>query len=118
VHGGVYAELPASSAEHPEEHPEITKLRVQQEVDKVRRQYEKEIERERRKQMSSDIEILAEKISTAKQFELDTLHMVQKLKEAGTLDPDEESMLKELIKDKVMEEFHVDRRGERSRSFS
>jgi isopentenyldiphosphate isomerase len=103
----------------PVEHPDIVQLRHQQEIERIRRQYQEELERERRqaraKQMSSDIEILAEKISTTKQFELDALAMVKKLKDAGTLEPDEEAILKELIKDKVMEEFHVDRRGGRTR---
>ena len=63
----------------------------------------------------SDLEILADKISLTEQFELDALAMVKKLKDAGTLDAYEEQTLLEIIKDKVLEEFHVDRRGGRSR---
>jgi hypothetical protein len=103
----------------PTEHPELVQLRRQLEMEKLKRQFQEEMDHERKrgraKQMSSDIEILAEKISTTKQFELDALRMVQKLKDASTLDPEEEALLREMIKDKVMEEFHVDRRGGRSR---
>jgi hypothetical protein len=103
----------------PVETPEILQLRHQQEIERVRRQYQEELEREQRraraKQMSSNLEILAEKIKTTKQFELDALTMVRKLKEAGTLDDYEEKVLLEMIRDKVLEEFHVDRRGGRSR---
>jgi hypothetical protein len=101
------------------EHPEIAQLRQQQEVERVKRQFQEELEREKRraraKQMSSDLEILADKISLTKQFELDALTMVKKLKDAGTLDAYEERVLLEMIRDKVLEEFHVDRRGGRQR---
>lgn len=111
----VYAPTPA-------DHPEILQLRHQQEIERVRRQYQEEVAREERrtraKQMSSDLEILADKISTTKQFELEALAMVKKLKDAGTLDDSEERVLHELIKDKVLEEFHVDRRGGRQRPFA
>jgi hypothetical protein len=65
------------------EHPEIAQLRQQQEVERVKRQFQEELEREKRrargKQLSSsDLEILADKISLTKQFELDALAMVKK----------------------------------------
>jgi ribosomal protein S27AE len=114
--------LPVGHNPAPPEHPEIAQLRQQQEVERVKRQFQEEVKREERraraKQMSSDLEILADKISTTKQFELEALTMVTNLKVAGTLDAYEERVLLEMIKDKVLEEFHVDRRGGRQRYHS
>lgn len=104
-------ELPALPPSVLEVDPEIVQIQRQYEIEKLKR-------KERSRQMSSDIEMLAEKISTTKQFELDALRMVEKLKHSGSLTAEEEAQLKELIKDKVMEEFHVDRRGGRSRRYS
>jgi len=86
-------------------------IQHQYEVDKFKRSL-------RGKELSSDLEDLAHKIKNAKQFEQEAIRMVEGLKADGNLDPEEERILRELIKDKVMEEFHVDRRGGRSRSFS
>jgi hypothetical protein len=114
--------LPVGHNLAPPEHPEIAQLRQQQEVERVKRQYQEEVASEQRraraKQMSSDLEILAEKISTTKQFELEALTLVTNLKVAGKLDAYEEQALFEIIKDKVLEEFHVDRRGGRQRYHS
>jgi hypothetical protein len=69
----------------------------------------------RAKQLSSNLEILAEKIKTTKQLERAARTMVDDLKKSGDLDEYEEKVLLEMIKDKVLEEFHVDRRGGRTR---
>jgi hypothetical protein len=103
-----FAQSLAPPVQGPVEDPEIARIRREYELDNLRR-------RERAKQLSSNIETLAEKISTTKQFELDALKMVQQLKDAGTLSVEEEAMLKEIIKDKVLQEFHVDRRDGRTR---
>jgi hypothetical protein len=98
---------------------EIMDLRRQQEVERVRRQYQEEVAKEERRtrarEMSSNLETLAEKIKLTKGFETQARAMVQELKDTGFLKPHEEKIILEMIEDKVLEEFPVDRRGGRVR---
>jgi hypothetical protein len=58
---------------------------------------------------------LAEKIKLTKGFESQARVMVKDLKDTGFINPHEEKILLEMIQDKVLEEFHVERRDGRTR---
>jgi hypothetical protein len=103
----------------PPESADIAATRQKYELEKAAMQHKHETEKYqhslRRQNLAATLEDLTYKIKHANQFEQEAMKMVLTLKKDGQLTAAEEKMLLEIIRDKVMEEFHGGGRGGRTR---